>query len=137
MGRLPIACVCALTISCTYDPENIIFGEDQCVYCRMTISNPKYGALLITDKGRIQKYDATECMIYALQENHPPYEKLKVVSYDQPKILIPADSAYFVISEVYKSPMGAHLAAFSNPSLVPDSLSLMRWSDVIREIAIK
>ena len=137
MRPLAMGFLFALTISCTSGPEKISFGEDQCVYCRMTISDPKYGALLITDKGRLRKYDAIECMINELREKHPSYKKLKVVSYDQPKSLILADSAYFVISEAYKSPMGANLAAFANPALVPDSLSLLPWPDVIKEIAIK
>lgn len=137
MRLLTVAFFCVLAISCTSGPEKINFGEDPCVYCRMMISDPKYGALLVTDKGRIRKYDAIECMINELRENRPSYKKLKVVPYDQPQGLIPADSAYFVTSEAYKSPMGAHLAAFADPGLVPDSLSLMRWSDVVKEMAMQ
>ena len=129
---LVIALVCSLMISCGSASEEIYFGEDQCAYCRMTISNPNYGALLITNKGRARKYDAIECMINDLQEIHQPYKKLKVVPYDRPKSLIPADKAYFVISEAYRSPMGANLAAFASPDVVSDSL--MRWSGVIKKI---
>jgi copper chaperone NosL len=49
-------------------PDPIAFGKDQCHYCRMTIAEPNYGAELITEKGRVYKYDAAECMVNQLKE---------------------------------------------------------------------
>lgn len=116
--------------------QQINFGEDQCVYCRMTISNPKYGALLVTDKGRIRKYDAAECMINDQNEKKIESQKMMVIPIDQPEKLIPADSAFFVISNAYRSPMGANLAAFTTKKSIPDSLSVLEWSQVVNEIAV-
>lgn len=96
------------------EPVPILFGKDQCSYCKMTISNPKFGAELITDKGRILKYDAAECMINHLDENAPQYHKLYAVPYNAPKELQQVDSLQFLISPDFRSPMGANLAAFSD-----------------------
>lgn len=126
-----------IMLGCSTIPNEIAFGEDQCVYCRMTISNPKYGALLVTEKGRVRKYDATECMINDLHENEIVYQKLLVIANDQPKKLIEAESSYFVISEVYKSPMGANLAAFESLGSVADSLESMQWSQVKQTLLTK
>ena len=79
----------------------------------MSISDPKYGAELVTDKGRVHKYDALECMINDLNTNNPAYSNLYAIAYDNPEQLILVDSLVFVISPEYKSPMGDNLASFT------------------------
>lgn len=92
----------------------ISFGKDQCNFCKMTISNPKFGAELITDKGRILKYDAAECLVNHLSDGAPKYQKLYAVPYDEPKALRAVENLHFLISPDFRSPMGANLAAFSD-----------------------
>ena len=53
-------------LSCSTDPEPISFGVDQCTLCRMNISDSKFGAEIVTKKGKIFKYDAAECMLNAM-----------------------------------------------------------------------
>ena len=134
---LLIIFICVLMPGCKSGSEKINFGEEECVYCRMTISNPKFGALLITDKGRMRKYDAVECMVNDIQENDPSYQKLLVVVHDDPEKLREADSVFFAISKKYRSPMGANLAAFLSANSIPDSIKILSWSEVVRKIAIE
>src|SRR6056297_631088 len=103
-------------LACTRgtQPEPIDFGNDQCAYCRMTISDPQFGAELITDKGRISKYDAAECLVNYINESSPTYSQLYAVAYDQPKSLKPVGELHFVISSDFRIPMGANLVAFSD-----------------------
>ena len=105
--------LCLTACSPRQGADPIAFGKDQCAYCKMTISNPKFGAELLTDKGRILKYDATECLVNHLKDNAPPHQKLYAVPYDQPKELQPVAKLYFLISPDFRSPMGANLAAFA------------------------
>ena len=49
--------------SCSTSPQPINYGNDACHYCQMTIVDQIYGAEVISDKGKIFKFDAAECLI--------------------------------------------------------------------------
>ena len=99
----------------------------------MTISNPQFGAELITDKGRILKYDAAECMVNHLNSDAPRYQKLYAVPYDRPKNLSAVVDLKFLISPDFRSPMGANLAAFSDTKNVADKYltQLISWQTLV------
>ena len=121
--------------SCTPEhPEPIAYGEDQCVYCRMSIADRQYGAELVTDKGRVLKYDAAECMINQLADDPIAYRQLYAVAYDRPGKLLPVDSLMFVIDPKFRSPMGAHLAAFSRNQGTPHGMPGLSWEEVIKKV---
>lgn len=112
-------------------PEPIEFGSDQCHYCKMSIADPKFGAELITDKGKVFKYDAAECMINQIRSEDMTYRALFAVAYDRPGKLHSVDSLHFVISPRIKSPMGANLASFADAEAIPDSLETMTWDQLL------
>jgi copper chaperone NosL len=114
-------------------PEAIRFGQDQCIYCRMTIADPRFGAELITDKGRVLKYDAAECMIHHLASDAPPHRALFAIAYDTPRELYPVDSLVYVLSPTFKSPMGANLAGLRYSGERRDST--LRWEAVTQILA--
>jgi copper chaperone NosL len=118
-------------------PEAIQFGQDQCAYCRMTIANPNYGAELITDKGRLLKYDAAECLVHHLADDAPPHRALFAIAYDTPRQLHPVESLRFLIAPEFKSPMGANLAAFTkdNPALAGYGEAGMDWKKLQQTLA--
>ena len=118
-------------------PEPINFGKDQCHYCKMTIANPNYGAELITDKGRILKYDATECMVNHIKEESASYQDLFVIAYNEPKQLYKVDSLYFIISLDFRSPMGANLAAFSKKSEIQPKYEslILNWEQLVNKLS--
>ncbi|WKN46418.1 hypothetical protein [Tunicatimonas pelagia] len=127
-----IGIIVGLLASCQTEPEPIAFGKDQCHYCKMSIADPKFGAELITDKGRIYKYDATECVVNQLAEESTRYQMLLAVAHNNPKQLYPMDSLVFVISPEFRSPMGANLAAFYRPTTqdLPSNTQLLSWNEV-------
>ncbi len=102
--------------SCTPGVEPINFGEDQCDFCKMSIVDQRYGAEIVTSKGKVFKYDATECMINALCENqkneatflHSAY----TVDFTNPTQLVDVQTSLFLISESLPSPMGAYISTF-------------------------
>ncbi len=111
--------------ACNIEPEPINFGEDQCVYCKMTISDPKYGAELVTKKGRIYKFDAIECMIhYQVENSETAFKYTMAVAYDDPKSLKKVEGLFFVKNPQFKSPMGESIAAFVNE---PQKFESMKW----------
>ena len=103
---------------CSNEPEPINFGSDECSHCRMTIMNNKYGAEILTSKGKVYKFDATECMIAYLSESQDKHDKdlMFVIDASDPGKLIPAKDAFYLISENLRSPMGENLTAFGDKS---------------------
>lgn len=103
--------------SCSTKPVPIEFGRDQCSLCRMTISEVKFGAEIITKKGKPHKFDAAECMMNSLSLEHVKYDDaggFYVVDAANPQQLTDAVKAAYLISEKFPSPMGANLSAFAN-----------------------
>jgi len=115
-------------------PEPIAYGEDQCAFCRMSIADRQFGAELVTDKGRVLKYDAAECMINQLGDDPLAYRQLYAVAYDRPGSLLPVDSLLFVIDPKFRSPMGADLAAFTRSGGTPHGMPGMDWSEVVQKV---
>lgn len=115
-------------------PDPITFGVDQCHYCRMTIAEPNYGAELITEKGRVYKYDAAECMVNQLKEEDIPYRELYAVAYDKPQQLFPVSTLAFIISPDFRSPMGANLAAVKDKTSVKGEYEFLSWEEVMIKV---
>lgn len=133
---LLIAILCFSACITPQETDPIAFGKDQCAYCRMTISNPQFGAELITDKGRVLKYDAAECLVNHLNNGAPAYQKLYAVPYDKQKKLRAVEELHFLISPDFRSPMGANLAAFSDTNNVDEKYhpQLMDWSTLLQKL---
>jgi copper chaperone NosL len=134
MGKYVILILFIVGLSaCQRSPEPIVFGTDQCAFCRMTISDPKYGAELVTEKGRVYKYDAMECMVKYLDDNEVHTGLLLGIAYDEPKKLFPVDSLTFEISKKYRSPMGANLAAFKDATKTKKPL---KWGEINEKLTV-
>lgn len=119
-NRFTLLCFlfCAILTAngCNTEPEEIKFGTDQCALCRMNISEVKFGAEIVTKKGKIYKYDGAECMLNALSLGNINYEDAAgfyVIDAADPKKLTNAVDASYLISEKLPSPMGANLSCYS------------------------
>lgn len=120
-----------LLTSCGVNPEPIAFGKDYCSYCKMSIADPKFGAELVTSKGKIFKFDAFECMVpYMQEQGETEYAHVLGIAYDVPGELQPVDSLQFVISEEYNSPMGATLAGFKQAPPSKDNREIYNWQSL-------
>lgn len=93
-------------------PESIIIGEDLCSHCKMKIMDNKYGAEIITNKGKVYKYDAVECMIKQDMIKNEEIESHYVIDFSHPGNLAEANNSFYLISEKLPSPMGANLTSF-------------------------
>lgn len=126
-------------IGCSTDPEPINFGTDQCTLCKMNISDHKYGAEIVTKKGKIFKYDAAECMFNALSLGDVAYNDAAgfyVIDAATPKQLINGQTASYLISEKLPSPMGAFLSAYNNKADAEKNQTqfggeLKTWDDLL------
>lgn len=101
--------------ACSPSPKAIVYGEDHCHFCKMTIVDHQHAAEAVTDKGKVFKFDAIECMVQYLGETaDTEYAFLLVNDYEQPTVLIDAKTSHYLISEAIPSPMGAFLSAFAS-----------------------
>ena len=96
-------------------PKDFLLEKDQCDNCKMTIADINYATELITEKGRVYKFDDISCM--TMYENSEA-DKLK----NAKKYVIDAPSGKFLeLSKAtlikggnIKSPMGGNTKAFEN-----------------------
>ncbi len=109
--------LCLLGLAaCTPKPEPIRYGEERGAYCMMNIADERFGAELVTTKGKVYKFDSIECLAgFLLEERVAAGEvhSLWVTDFAHPPTLIRAEEALFLHSSNVHSPMGMNLAAFA------------------------
>jgi copper chaperone NosL len=92
----------------------IKLNADNCDFCKMSIADGKYGAEVITQKGRVYKFDDIMCMVNYCKENaNTKMEAFYVNDFAQDNNLIPAETAFFLSGGDIQSPMHGGIIAFS------------------------
>ncbi len=124
-------------IACSQEPAEVHYGSDECMHCKMMITDAQFASQIVTDKGKAYKFDAIECMAvyYRMNENELDGAKLYVSNYDEPGNWLNAKEAQFVKSKVVNSPMGESLLAFptkeeANKHLTERPGQLLDWAKV-------
>ena len=105
--------------SCSVEPQPINYGADACHSCRMNIVQQKFGAEIVTKKGKVYKYDAIECAVQDIVENweEDKLEFILAVDYNNPTNFIDATSSFYLKSDEIPSPMGAYLSSYATKEL--------------------
>ena len=105
-----------LIISCvSNEPKPIKLNVDSCEFCKMTISNGKFGAELLTKKGRYYKFDDLSCMMHYTKENtNVQVQSFFVNDYAKDNTLIPAEQCFYLRGGSINSPMRGNFAAFAS-----------------------
>lgn len=119
-------------LGCTPKPQPIDYGSDGCYFCKMTIVDPQHGAEAVTQKGKVFKFDAIECMLdFIVSDSYKKDEFafLFVNDYLEPGKLLDAIHSTYLIHKSIKSPMGAYLSASSTRENV-DKLNSDHKGDV-------
>ncbi len=113
-------------------------NTDACSFCTMTISDGKYGAEIITDKGRVYKFDDIMCMIHYCNDN--PNVKIGcyyVSDYLKENELIPVSSAFFLSGGAIHSPMRGGIIAFSSQKDVKDYARKLKSAAISWQLVLK
>ncbi len=112
-----LAALVFVVTACEPKPEPIRYGEDNGAYCMMTITDRRFGAELVTKKGKVYKFDSIECLAGFLLDGQVSPEEvhsLWVTDFARPGTLIRAEDALYLHGENVRSPMGMNLAAFAD-----------------------
>lgn len=136
---LPLTAVLLLFVSsCNTKPEAIRIGKDNCDFCKMTISDKRFGAEIVTKKSKVHKFDDEHCVVAFLRSAKLAPKDISgiyFVDFSNPNDLIKVEDAVFLQSPLLKSPMNGNIAAFSsNDSLIKNLSNFygnrISWEDM-------
>jgi len=126
--------ICVQACTTSAGPKPIRYGKDQCAYCKMTVSDARFGTQLLTKKGRAYNFDDIQCMISFAKEKQVTPEDIAAfyVPDFNTKKLLPAKDLFYLKSEALKSPMRGDIAAFSTKDAMEQTLNeiggtVMTW----------
>ena len=103
-------------VSCNVKPQAFKLGQDNCYFCKMTVSDPRFGAELITQKGKVYKFDDTHCLLSFIKSEVLPSKEIKdiyFVTFDGDHAFIKSSDALLLKSDALNSPMNGNVAAFA------------------------
>lgn len=124
--------------SCSAGPEPIKSGTDNCYFCKMTVTDERFGAEVVTKKGKVYKFDDIHCLLSYLKTNDAPPATIKdiyLTNFSGNHQLINVNNAVLLKSDDLRSPMAGNMAAFDNK----DSLqtvqqhfagTIVNWKDL-------
>lgn len=101
--------------SCNEGPEPLQLGKDQCYACKMTISDERFGAEIVTNKSKVYKFDDAHCLLEFKKSGTVKATEIKAIyftNFEVPHQLMPADKSTYLKSDQLRSPMNGNIAAF-------------------------
>ncbi|MBS1760869.1 MAG: nitrous oxide reductase accessory protein NosL [Bacteroidetes bacterium] len=105
-----------LLSSCSAKPEPFVAGKDNCHFCKMGLTDTRFGAEILTKKGKVFKFDDLHCLIAfnkAGSEKEDNISRTLAIDFNKPNTFVDVKEAFFVTSPELKSPMGSNTAAYS------------------------
>jgi copper chaperone NosL len=117
-------------------PRAIAYDAEACHYCRMTISDARFGAEALTSTGKTQTFDSIECLAsFVASQASDAVRGVWVSDWNHPGTFLAADSAEFRrASGPAGSPMGEGWVATARghaPNGIAGTGSALRWADVL------
>ncbi len=128
--------------ACSSGPEPIRYGKDNCHRCKMTLSDKRFGAEIITSKGKVYKFDDLNCVVAYLREEkivEKDLAQIVAVDFKKTGTFVDINKAFLLQHDAIKSPMRSDIACFSDKKdleSVKSELSggkEMTWADVKAE----
>ena len=103
--------------NCNAGPEAIVVGTDNCYFCKMTVSDAKYGAEIVTKKGKVFKFDDMHCLLQFTKSKMIDDAGIKdifLVDYAGTHELINVKECFLLTGGTVKTPMNGNVIAFKN-----------------------
>ncbi len=131
-----LALAVAAGAACQRVPRPLIAGSDACDFCRMTISDVRFGAELQLTTGKLYTFDAIECLasFHLAQEPQGNVRAAWVTDFESGRF-VPVDSAVFLAGGSLHSPMGRGLVAFAPGAIESASRryggEALAWNEVL------
>ena len=124
-----------LLASCKSSFEPIDYGNEACVNCKMTIVDHRFAAEMVSEKGKVYKFDDISCMRLFADDYGDISKNARyfVAVYNGNKNeFTDATLATYLRSDFFASPMNGNYAAFVNDAMaihMKDSLKVefIKW----------
>jgi copper chaperone NosL len=121
-------------------PGVIHYDTDACDHCRMTISDPKFAAQLVTRTGKIYRFDDPACLASFVASGPVPERDTLGIwlnDYAHPESRVSSTDAVFVVSDQVRAPMNGGVAAFASreeAAVLQSSIGgrLADWADIMK-----
>jgi copper chaperone NosL len=108
----------------------------------MGIVDAKFGAEIITGKGKVYKFDDIGCMIRYMKSgelDQKDIDRTYVINFEKPNEFLELNKATLVASPLTRSPMGFNLAAFANTDaatkyVAGTSGKIFSWNELYNQV---
>lgn len=134
-----VVCILAITMaSCQVNPRPIQWGKDNCDHCRMTLMDTKFGAELITKKGKTYVFDDLSCLHRFYRQGTVKPEEIAnqvVVVFDQKDQFADLNKAWIRLANDINSPMGSHTAGYASREAAEkpgtgNGIEILTWKEL-------
>jgi copper chaperone NosL len=123
---------------CSTTPQPLRVGVDNCDFCKMTVSDNRFGAEIVTKKSKIYKFDDEHCIVAFLNSKKVDQQQIAGIyftNFNSPHELLNVEQVHFLQSPKLKSPMNGNIAAFRNEDSLISILPLfpgnkISWEDL-------
>ncbi len=118
-------------VGCGSNTPELLFDRDTCDFCRMTISDRRFGAVAKTAGGRVARFDSIECLAaWTMKEAEQP-RTVWVVDAMQPGSLRPLAEVRIHRAAPGRSPMGqGYVAVARTHGSTPWDGPAVSWDSV-------
>lgn len=130
----------SMLTGCNSEPQPIRVGQDNCEFCKMKISDNRFGAEVVTTKNKVYKFDDAHCILSFIKSDKIAQQEigsLYFTNYNEPHQLIKAEQVHFFQSPSLKSPMNGNVAAFESEEKLVSMLQKFNgnktsWEDMLK-----
>jgi copper chaperone NosL len=127
--RLPVNVIMLLSASmllnsCSGGPQPVIAGRDNCYLCKMAITDIRYAAELVTEKGKVYIFDDVFCLQSFMKTGMQGDTKVKdiyLADFSGEHSLVKAGESFLLQGGDIRGPMNGNVIAFKNM----DSMKMM------------
>jgi len=95
-------------------PRAILLGEDDCSYCRMTVTDARFGTQVVTRTGKVEVFDSVECLAGYVRAAAPGDVRAVWVTDAVGGEFVRAELAGYLLDGSLRGPMG-RVVAFASP----------------------
>ncbi|HEY6975808.1 MAG TPA: nitrous oxide reductase accessory protein NosL [Chitinophagaceae bacterium] len=124
--------------SCSTKLQPIKVGTDICYYCKMIVSDEKFGGEILTGGGEILKFDDSRCLVsFIRRKKITDIRDIYLVDFSNDHKLLNIKTAILVQGKGLRGPMNGDMVAFADRITAEKECEkysghIVSWNDIIK-----